>query len=551
MATPVSVYMAAERFVLAAAKLSPDRKDAKARQQCDRIIEDIGKLKFDQDQATELLEVLSDESDAFSEEHRTMISDLVQLVLDGDDAEATSKARHVNEGQTLLHSYNYYPAKVWAVLRSKDETDKNKMRHVAHFLVKNLQVRSLSAQSKRIIISTIHVAVAAEKDPDECYDDLNEFSKIMTQKREELKGPQSLKTLPNTPQDFMKRYPGAYHADHPPVRCPVDISEITRRANKHEMPARNTNANLSKNKKTQSNSPGAPRTDIARPGQTDFMQQVMQHQKMMLAMKAFMKNDEDAPDDMPSIGRKLFNGADENRRHHASGSASSRDDQHALDDVPRSDHTPKCVQKRATGLANLDDLKAKLKDDLAEAIASRGDGDDTKPKCHDEDVEHEEDEEDEGDVADKSVLKRPVMGYAEAIVPRRKRHKTSPPPVAAAEPVAPSSKILKKPAAALPECATVADVLVARRPLKRYPHLLAALRRKKHLAARPKPVGKPTAYAGGKIYYSTSKDQLRVYTRKRDAVEQTVSTTIADKTVFKADWGLACAMIEEDPRDVD
>ena len=65
---------------------------------------------------------------------------------------------------------------------------------------------------------------------------------------------------------------------------------------------------------------------------------------------------------------------------------------------------------------------------------------------------------------------------------------------------------------------------------------------------RPKPTQKPTAYRGGKIYYSANQDLMRVLARCGDRHEQRFKINWDDKPDVIDQWPLACAIIETDGR---
>ena len=66
---------------------------------------------------------------------------------------------------------------------------------------------------------------------------------------------------------------------------------------------------------------------------------------------------------------------------------------------------------------------------------------------------------------------------------------------------------------------------------------------------RPPFSKKPTAYKGGKIYWSGAKSALRVYARTpADRVEDTFKVDTSDPDSKARAWSIACAVIENDPR---
>ena len=66
--------------------------------------------------------------------------------------------------------------------------------------------------------------------------------------------------------------------------------------------------------------------------------------------------------------------------------------------------------------------------------------------------------------------------------------------------------------------------------------------------ARPPPSVKPTAHAGGKIYFSETKGCFRVYLRVGDRIEKCVAANPANKADIEHKFQICCALIENDKR---
>ena len=123
--TPLGVFNAAVRFTNASTKLNPSRKETVTKNQKDRVIEEISKLEFDHDHATELFEALCDESNfdnPFSEAQLGEIGAVLESTLN-DDHSANPTTRVVNKEQENVYIYNRLPKKLWDVIVS-DETKK-------------------------------------------------------------------------------------------------------------------------------------------------------------------------------------------------------------------------------------------------------------------------------------------------------------------------------------------------------------------------------------------------------------------------------------------
>ena len=123
-------------------------------------------------------------------------------------------------------------------------------------------------------------------------------------------------------------------------------------------------------------------------------------------------------------------------------------------------------------------------------------------------------------------------------------------------------KTLKRPASATK---TVGKRLVAKtvvaskvksKTLKTSTSVTAAQERHRMLLAKPAKVArpcqsdKPTAHAGGKIYYSKADNCYRVKVRSKDRCDVKVRANFDDKKTMRERFRVCCAMIEYDKRPV-
>ena len=142
-----------------------------------------------------------------------------------------------------------------------------------------------------------------------------------------------------------------------------------------------------------------------------------------------------------------------------------------------------------------------------------------------------------GDAAPPFPVPEPWVPSAEACAPPASAHK------------APAR--MKRPAAALAidrAEPNVADVVAAKLSIFKFPAVVEYLRATPVAADRPRPQPKPTAYSGGKIYYSAPRRALRVYARVADTYAQNILVDFANKDTSMKPWNLACAYIEADTR---
>ena len=75
-----------------------------------------------------------------------------------------------------------------------------------------------------------------------------------------------------------------------------------------------------------------------------------------------------------------------------------------------------------------------------------------------------------------------------------------------------------------------------------------ALLMKPAKVARPPQSQRPTAHAGGKIYFSKPKGAYRVHLRMGDRIEKVVKVNVACNADMRHKFNICCALIESDTR---
>jgi hypothetical protein len=553
MSTPLQVYDAAVKFLQASARLQPDRVLSAAVTQSDRVIATLGKLTFDQTEATELLEKLceDDPNCHFTADQKASISDVLISGVDGDHKEATPANRVVNKEQHHEYVFDYFPAILWSVISSKEKM-KNKLKQVAHFCIENMQLRNADAQTRRLLVATVHEASNEDKSPEECFDDFLDLTESFRQKRTEIKGSQSMHTFYDDPTKFIRHHPGSYPDDAPPVKCPCSKKNIRTRANKSSIPCRRNNAKLAGKRDTLGrNSSSVVPYGAAEASNGNTDNSMMNSMKLIAGCMQILKGETKQSDNEELLtGLKIFgHGTHGNTNEHQSQASSSmracEDDVQVTPLVGRKDTLPGCLAKGKAGSSqgNLAALRQQIAGDLGEPmVADRGS--DIKEKGRkrkkgdddDDDNASDADDEDSSDhpsVSKPKVLKKP-----------------------AAKAVKSKTKVLKRPAAKLDDNAPAADVLKARKSILLFPRALKQLQAMKTKKDRPKAPKKlqNAHYMTGVIYpnyKSPSGNIMRVFARKGDRHEQRIPYNPKDRADAMRAWDLACACIETDPRPVD
>ena len=584
MATPLSVFRAAERFVAASMAMDPTCTESLTADQTSHVIEVISKLAFTTDQGTDGLEALAAVGSPFNLEQRQSISKVIRDITSGALVSASLQSRQVCKEQRHMHLFNYLPAKIWHVLEAPTETKQNKLRHLAHFMVDIIGCRNPSAPTKVLAVATVHAASRIESTPAECYGDVQDFSKIIKAKRGSIRGDQTLTVFPIEPADFIRRHPCAYPESDPPAACPFCVNEIIDRTRRDVMPARCNNAALARSRR------GTHPLGVHRSPTSD---NVGGHDSfasiMVTALQHFITNGTGAPrsaEDIP--GLRVYH----TRNSGVSGAspAALGDDQSngiiargssagfAPGGTGDSADMPGCFSPRAALTGNIGSLQASVAASVQSSMAKRA--------CDAAAVELRV----AADAASVGPSVAPacplILSVAERFTARKTRklkkstgrgtkalprRRPTPlclgdaaPPFPVPEPWVPSAEAcappasahkaparMKRPAAALAidrAEPNVADVVAAKLSIFKFPAVVEYLRATPVAADRPRPQPKPTAYSGGKIYYSAPRRALRVYARVADTYAQNIPIDFANKDTSMTQWNLACAYIEADTR---
>jgi len=552
--SPLSAYRAAERYVVASAKLHPQKANSLSDSQCENMIQMLNNTRIDPDDATELIEALNDESPVFNQQQRESMSAVVISAMEGGTSAAVTGHRTYQKEQANLFLYNYFPSRIWRSITS-DDSMTNTMRNVAHFLVGNLRLRNANAPTKRLVISIIHSARGQEHDPDAAYNDLHQFASIMKQKRDVIAGTQSLGVFPEDPQDFILRFPDSYPESDPPIECPISLDTIMEFNHKEIVPARSSNKRVRVAGKTPPRSMPAPShmnmLALPHPHGAPVQQQLDWSQFMQFAQDFVLGRSAASSHDVSGL-RNFVRFSPGHRR---AGDAPENDSAAETEGlIPLPGHArlqqaasatggglPGCLQSSAlTG--GLSKLRAKVAEDLH---AAPGPAADTAGAAADD--------------SDEPVTKR--RGRPPNVSKRPSA--STPPPTVSKRPAASSPSVATSPTAVpkkktgrvdLGDSVKAVDVLKAKQSIFKYPWVVEELRKKPKLKGRPAVTKEATHYHGGRIYYSKATDGLRVLARAGDRHEQRLSIDFKAKSGpdnAAAQWALACAIIETDSRPVE
>ena len=537
MSSPASMLAASVRYIAATVRVDDSIAATITEDETKRLVETVGKVECDQDDATEFLEALcAFNPNPFSIAQRKRLSEVIQRIMAGERHAAVSHSTTGTKQQKMLHGQHYLPEALWGVLQSTD-TRRNILKQLAHFLVHIPQCRNPDAQSVRNFVALVHVAAGVSPTPDESYEDVGTFGEVLKQTRDDdPHGRQSMRVFPEDPDVFRRRYQDAYAADQLPVKCKVSNAAIKKLSTKSTIPLRNTNGNLTiacRPSKRSRPSP-EPITDIIPAMQAAVLRQVL---------TAFVANGNQNDHDGP-----IYNITGKGRGKSSSPRTETTiEDSESIEPVVHGGMEnsgydigmPGCLQgmKRAASTGNIADLQFQVQDKLAksatlQAAAAAAAAAASAAEPGSDESSGEED-----------------------ATPASKKHAAKSSKKPAASPLAKIAK--KRPAADtrlqsvnsdIGDSPTPAAIVASGQSIFRYPKVVDLLIKRKSPFNRPKPTKEATLYLGGKIYFSDTKNLLRVVRRIGDRIDQTIPC-IWKKTIERnQNWALACAIIECDPR---
>ena len=506
--TPVDVVSSFERHIQVEVRLGLSTMVVAREKAMQPMLTRLRSLKPSMDEATAVLAHLGEDACLFSPEERQSIGAVAQATM---VESATSTARATAKTQQHLCLHRYLPQRLWSFLESDDSME-NKFRQLAQFMCQCLGLRNPDAKTKRLAVVLVHLASKSSPTPKAAYESVQRFSDIMEQKRSSVCTQQSLFTFPDDPQVFMDAYPDAYGPEDPPIACRVSETSIVERCRKGVTPCRNTNLQVREQvtKPSQASSPSnTPNAgDSVNGALLALLEKFMMQRGNTSLSDTLASHRAFSPHSPRAIAQRSLGES-------IVGSSPSSAGSPAPEQFFSGGILPNCLDPCHDKLAQ---LKAKL--------GCAGEPHDPLPLS---DTLPEDAQVDEGSALPRLSTKRA----------REPSCKEEPEESGVEGRVAP---VLKKPSAtprpprksAKPAAASVHEALL-KRPAK---------------VDRPPQSERPTAHAGGKIYWSKPKSAYRVYLRVGDRIEKRVPANSGSKDDMRQKFLICCALIENDKRPV-
>ena len=489
----------------------------------------IRSLKPSRDEVADVLAYLGAESCLFSKEDRLEIGRAANATMVDP---TTVVARATTKTQQHLYLHHYLPAKLWTCLESED-TKVNRFRQLGQFMCQSLGLRNPDAKTKRLAVVVSHLASQDNPTPTVAYADVQLFSDIMEQKRSSVCTKQTMASFPEDPKVFMDAYPTAFDPEHPPVECRVSLSAIVERCRKEVTPCRDTNKQV----RGHTTKPAAP----VAPAPSESVNGAL----LSILERYMFQKGHAPPGEGLGSSRASFEGSPPGQSPRESPPGRSSRESSLAIEGPRAPmvDTPAPMFSGGVAPSCLDPCH----DKLAQLKARLG--------CAGVGHEHVPLEDGERGAGDSGATAAPLRRIRKKCRVRIKSRSSTgsssdpeePAPVEVARPATRRRARRSAPAPKTKRTSAPAPKATAS-PTRVTKSMHEALLKKPAKVARPPQSQKPTAHAGGKIYWSKPKGAYRVYLRKGDRVDKCVPANVANESDMKHKFMIACALIENDTR---
>ena len=236
--SPLTIIVGAERYIRSQVAMGITTREDATAMQLRNVLELIRTAThISQAQGCEALEHLQQDGGTFNAAQRKDLAAAVsgrQSVLQ----DAITNTASTSCSQTNLHCQKYFPDWLWRIIMSGDTVD-NKLIHVAEFWADHLGLLYPCEHTKRLAVAIVQVASNQPVDADLGYRQLHDLQGHLVRKR----GGKAitLRRFPDDPTTFWNQYPQAYTADNPPAPCRVDAALLFHRNTKTSIPARSSN----------------------------------------------------------------------------------------------------------------------------------------------------------------------------------------------------------------------------------------------------------------------------------------------------------------------
>ena len=214
-------YNSIVKFMIAEnAMLGYEGAEQRIANQLQHVIAAIKRIPLDHDDAQQLLERLHEES-LFSRDQRREIAKVVSTLTHTHDTSSPN-----GKTQSLRYIHNYLPEYLWTILFDKSISFDHKLDELAKFAVPVLGCRFPDPPSRRHMVAFVAATSNTRVSADQIYANVFALKDKFKHKRDIYPGSITFNTFPADVAAFIQLHPTAYTTAHPPVPSRITTSSI-------------------------------------------------------------------------------------------------------------------------------------------------------------------------------------------------------------------------------------------------------------------------------------------------------------------------------------
>ena len=186
--------------------------------------------------ATALLNKLTEPTIAFSPENRAQLATIVSTIVRNQKLRSTG-----TKTQTNLFVYKYMTETTWSTLMHDDVSMKTKEIAMNEMMLQ-IGCPHPSERTYVVMSAILNATTKGRRTPQQSLGVLNELKSDMVERRNRRPGKQTMSTFPENVEEFLAIHGDCYTVSEPPVLSRVPIDQIISLCAKNVQPARSSNS---------------------------------------------------------------------------------------------------------------------------------------------------------------------------------------------------------------------------------------------------------------------------------------------------------------------
>ena len=237
----LKLYNAAATFVLREKTLLGDSDTTPTQEaQVGHFIDSLPSFDRDVEDASSMYHILcAKDPDAFTVDQRKRIAKAISIHMRGVTAAVVASGDSKN--QSHMYQYNYWSNQMWDDAWNKELSKTQIFSSVIGWYIV-VGLRFANDETVKQTLAMIGVGRDEKNTPQQNYEDVHTFKRMLRTKRELYKGETTFKDFPESPDEFKRLYPDKL--TYEPVKTRVDVTLLRELVHKDVMPSRSNNKNM-------------------------------------------------------------------------------------------------------------------------------------------------------------------------------------------------------------------------------------------------------------------------------------------------------------------